>query len=119
MKNVNDTNKTITAMIKNFNDAYIFDTTVRKTSTFYGVNNSPNKPNYWFTDDGERVVIENAVDIKHNDKSYYIDVQFDACYLYIANRERNCFDLISCFSYSDYKNNTSLQLAIATRILTD
>ena len=119
MKNVNDTNKTITTMIKNFNDARIFGKTVRKTSTFYGVNNAPNKPNYWFTDDGERVVIENAVDIKHHDKSYYIDVQCDACYLYIANAEKSRFDLISWFSFSDYKNSTSLQLAIATRILTD
>lgn len=119
MKNVNDTNKAIATMIKNFNDACIFDKTVKKTSTFYGVNNAPTKPNCWFTDDGERVVIENAVDIKHHDKSYYIDVQCGACYLYIANRARNCFDLISRFSYGDYKNSTSLQLAIVTRILTD
>lgn len=119
MKNVNDANKTIVTMIKNFNDANIFETTVRKTSTFYGVNNSPIKPNYWFTDDGERVAIENAIDIKHNDKSYYIDVQCDACYLYIANGAKNRFDFISSFNYSDYKNITSLQLAIATRILTD
>ena len=119
MKNINDNMKTINTMIKNFNDARIFDELVRRTTTFYGRNNEPVKPNYWFTDDGERICIEDAVDIKHNEKSYYIDVQCDACYLYIANKEKSRFDFVSCFSYDDYKNITSLQLSIATRILTD
>ena len=116
MKNMNDFMNAIT-MIKNFNDAHIFDATVTRTTTFY--NDIPLKPNYLFTDDGERVVIDDAIEIIHNGKKYYIDVQRDACYIYIANGKKRCFELISYFWYKDYKNITSLQLAIIARILTD
>ena len=117
MKNLNDLVKTITTMIKNFNDAYVFDEMTCRTDTYYGVNDTSTKPNFWFTDDGERVVINDAIEIKHNGRKYYIDVQCDACYIYTPNKEKRCFDFVSCISYHNYKNITSLQLAIATKIL--
>ena len=50
-------------------------------------------------------------------KSVYIDVAFDGVSIWKPNNKNKCFDFVNVFWFSDYKNKTMMQMALACELL--
>ena len=75
---------------------------------------SSGAPNAFYDDRGERVMIKEAIEL-HLSGAYkvYVDVQFDSVSIWKPNKEKKCFDFVNVFWFSDYKNRTMIQMAVA------
>lgn len=82
------------------------------------------RPNITYTDDGERVLINEAIELSLGDsvleaykKNIYVDVQFDSVSIWKTNPEKKCFDFVNVFWFEDYKNKTALSMAVACELV--
>lgn len=76
------------------------------------------EPKSLFDDNGERVMIKGAIEINLSGTyNVYVDVQFDSVSIWKPNKEKECFDFINVFWFSDYKNKTALSMAVACELV--
>lgn len=90
---------------------------IRTCTTWYeGCNGAPNT---LYDDNGERVMIKEAIELNLSGTyKVYVDVQFDSVSIWKPNSENKCFDFVNVFWFEDYKNKTSLSMALAMELVT-
>ena len=75
-------------------------------------------PNTFYNDNGDRVRIDNPILIDLGAKRYYIAVSFDYIGIYTPDRDNCIFNCVDILTLEDFKNETSLSMALVTAILT-
>lgn len=76
-------------------------------------------PTSTYNDNSERVMIKEAIELDlRGTYAVYVDVQFDSVSIWKPNNENKCFDFVNVFWFEDYKNKTSLSMALAMELVT-
>lgn len=110
---INDVTKFKKELRANIIDSCVSFNT-RVISTFYS--DSDDMPTYDYRD-GERICIFDALQVIIDNKYFYIDVSNNYIEIYTPNYSRKRFDLVHTFFLEDYKNKTSLSMAIGCKLI--
>ena len=102
-------------LYNNLNEVNFVQTIRKSVTAFY--NDTPDQPTSFFNDNGDRVLMKDVINVSVNDNNLYIEVLNDCVALYRPNKTERCYDLVYVFDIADYKNVTSLSMAIAIRIM--
>lgn len=111
MKNVDDVRKFRTELVELMRDAVLtISIDIRVETCFYYDGND-------FNEKGERVKIEDAIVFERNYKRLLLDINTNAIVIYKPYSEKKFYKNVDMFFYEDYKNKTSLLMALTRSII--
>ena len=105
----------VSTLYSNLNEVNFVQTIRKSVTAFY--NETPDQPTSFFNDNGDRVLMKDVISVSVNDNNLYIEVLNDVVAIYRPNKTEKRYDLVHVFGIVDYKNVTSLSMAIAIRIM--
>ena len=116
MKNVNDIKKFRTKLVDLMIDAVLtISIGIYETTCYYS--DGETIPSDEFNENNDRVKIENAIVLDRNYKKLVLDVREDVIVVYRPNSEKMIYKNVDMFYYEDYKNITSLMMALTKSLI--
>ena len=102
-------------LYNNLNEINFVQTIRKSVTAFY--NDTPDQPTSFFNDDGDRILMKDVINVSVNDINLYIEVLSDVVVIWRPNKTERRYTSIEVIDIDNYKNTTSLSMAIAIRIM--
>lgn len=102
-------------LYSNLNEVNFVQTIRKSVTVFY--NDTPDQPTSFYNDNCDRVLMKDVINVSVNDNNLYIEVLNDVVAIYRPNKTERRYDLVYVFDIADYKNVTTLSMAIVIRIM--